>query len=166
MPNKTFQRTLETSAAEGCRSVSRIMNQTELVGKMVLVIFSYYDESEKPLGFKQFHGRIVAADGATGIVVHDAEKNEDHTLPPRTDALFPTPPGSYRESATGMTIENPNFMSSWHVKKVGGDNDKWDWHPYRMDLPVSKASDTETRSTEQSAAPLPPAPAGPSEGAR
>ena len=105
------------------------------VGKIIIAGLSYYDETATFLEQKQFHGKIKEVHPERGIRFID-EKGEEHVLPPRPDALFPALPGTYREHATDKIIENPDFISLWHIQKAEGDNDDWSWKPYKADLRI------------------------------
>jgi hypothetical protein len=112
------------------------MDKDLYIGKTVIVGISYYDENDKYLDQKQFHGKIIDADPEKGIRYVDEIKKEIQVLPPRADALFPAPLGTYREYSTGEFIKNPDFISQWRVKKKTGDNDEWEWTPYRTDFRI------------------------------
>ncbi len=123
------------------------MNNDQYIGKIVIAGFTYYDEHDKYLDQRQFHGRIVDVDPEHGIHFVDSRTNQTRALPPRTDALFPAPKGLYREHTTGETICDPDFISLWHVKKEPGDNDHWEWQPYKADLRVqNEARSDETKN--------------------
>jgi hypothetical protein len=124
------------------------MNENEIIGKTVIVGVSYYDENDVFLDQKQFHGKIVAANQETGIRYVDEQSNEERVLPPFIAALFPAPKGLYREYTTGKSIDDPDFISLWHVRKKAGDNDNWDWQPYRADLRISESESTMPKGTE------------------
>ena len=117
------------------------MNKNLYIGKTVIVGISYYDENDSFLDQKQFHGKIVDADPEQGIRCVDETKNELHVLPPRVDALFPAPPGIYREYSTGEIIENPDFISLWNVKKQTGADDKWEWVSHKSDLRIREQTE-------------------------
>jgi hypothetical protein len=112
------------------------MNETKLIGKTVIVGISYYDENGKFLDQKQFHGQIIGVSSEAGIRYIDKETNDEHVLPLRVDAIFPAPKGCYREYTTHKIINDPDFISLWHVQKKAGTNDNWEWLPYRADLRV------------------------------
>ena len=109
------------------------MNEDEIVGKTVVVGVSYYDENDILLDQKQFHGRIVGINQEIGIRYVDVETHTERVLPPRRDALFPAPKGWYREYTAKKVINDPDFISIWHVKRKAGENDNWEWTPYRLD---------------------------------
>jgi len=114
------------------------MNKEDLIGKSIVVGFTYYSESGDYLDQTQFHGTIVDADENKGVRVFDEHSKEERTLPPRLDAIFPALPGLYREYTTDETIEDPDFISLWHVTKVPGSNDNWEWVPSKVDLEVKQ----------------------------
>ena len=123
------------------------MNKDQYIGKIVIAGFTYYDAQDRYVDQKQFHGKIVDVDPEQGIRFVDSQTNQTRVLPPRTDALFPAPRGLYREQATGKTISNPDFISLWHVKKEPGDNNRWEWQPYKADLRIQEAEQSDKTKT-------------------
>ncbi len=122
------------------------MKTERLIGKTVIVGFAYYDENDHWIQNIQFHGKIMNADDKNGIVVFDKDKGETHTLPPQEDAVFPAPPGEYKEHISGQSIENPDFISFWKVKKCPSPDDKWAWHAIWLDV-QNWRSDKEPQQT-------------------
>ena len=120
------------------------MNREEYIGKILIAGFSYYDASDNFIDQKQYHGTIIDVDDTKGILFRDEQSQGEHVIPPRLNALFPAPPGLYKAHTTGAIIENPDFISLWHVKKLPGENDQWEWQPCKADLKIKKSHSDNT----------------------
>ena len=109
------------------------MNREQLEGKTILVGLTYYDEQGEVLEQTQFHGEILEAHESNGVRIHDQRAQSERTMPPRLDAIFPAPPGTYREYSTQESVENPDFIAMWHITKVKESEDDWEWVPTELD---------------------------------
>jgi len=90
-----------------------------MVGKVVLIMMTYRDHLAELIEYKQMHGRIVNVDAKRGFEVRLAGSRHGETimLPPDMRSFHKLQPGEYRESITGETVLNPDFMISWVVTK-------------------------------------------------
>jgi hypothetical protein len=107
------------------------MEPSKYIGKTVIAMYSYYDENNTFLESNQFHGEIVSESKEEGIKYYNKEENKYYVLPPRLDALFIAPPGEYKESS-GKII-NPDYFTSWAIRKINKEKDDWNWMPYKLD---------------------------------
>jgi hypothetical protein len=102
---------------------------TPYLGKIVLIGVTYFGPDGKKVRGEVGHGRIVRMD-EHGIVVRIEPHHKEFRLPPDTSQLHKAAPGEYRESTTGITIIDPDFITSWEIHEVaaeagGGTN----WKP-------------------------------------
>ena len=86
----------------------------EIVGKHVLVGYTYVDASGKVTEQKQFHGIVTSLDPRGGFRLEDAQ-GQSHWLPPDTRAFTRARPGEYRLRSTGEVVEDPDFTCTWTI---------------------------------------------------
>lgn len=106
---------------------NRHINKLNYLGRTIIVGLTYFDLEDRHICTKQFHGVIFHVDVKAGINIRNVTSKEVLVLPPRIDAVFPAPPGKYRESSTGKLIINPDYISIWHITKVDGYESCWKW---------------------------------------
>jgi len=99
------------------------MNQTDsYIGKVLLIGLTYFavdgTVKKEDLG----HGTIVRANEKEGIVVRIKPHGNEFKIPPDFNSIRVAPPGEYKESATGMTILNPDFITFWEIHDVAKEN--------------------------------------------
>ena len=63
---------------------------------------------------RQFHGRVIKASTAEGVVLKN-EQGEEMWLPPDYEAFEPADPGEYRLRSTGEIVVNPDYTTTWTV---------------------------------------------------
>jgi hypothetical protein len=102
-------------------------DHSEIVGKLVMVMFTFRNDSGEIIGYKQTHGRIRRANDKEGIVIYNEEDEQEFSLPPNYSALQPAKIGEYKESSSGLVVTNPDFMTLWeitnHSQEKGGGSD-------------------------------------------
>ena len=87
----------------------------ELLGAHVLVGITRIDHAGKVVDQSQFHGTVVRATAAEGVViVNDAGR--ELTLPPDTRAYEPAEPGEYHLDSTGEVVVDPDYLSKWVIR--------------------------------------------------
>jgi hypothetical protein len=87
----------------------------ELIGKFVMVTFTFRDEKGVVTGYKQTHGRIRRANDTEGVVIYNEEDEQEFSLPPNYSALQPAMPGEYSESRNDKVYLNPDFITLWEI---------------------------------------------------
>ncbi len=121
-------------------SVDKAVNALDdLVDKKCLIGLSYFDVNGALLQQSQLCGTVVATDHADGIAVQlnesaGAGKPAVFMLPPDLSAWFHAPVGRYRDAASGVAIDNPDFLVTWDVHKTKkdtpqGQHEWWQWIP-------------------------------------
>jgi hypothetical protein len=86
----------------------------ELLGTYVLAGVTTVDHAGNILERRQFHGMVVRASVAEGVIVADAEGLE-HWLPLDRSAFRPADPGHYRLRSTGEVVVDPAWLTTWTV---------------------------------------------------
>ena len=89
----------------------------ELIGRHVLVGITYVDEADQVLEQKQVHGVVVRANRQEGIVFRLEPSGKEFTLPPFTGGFERAAPGEYRLRSTGEIVVDPDYTSTWSVKR-------------------------------------------------
>lgn len=115
------------------------MELQELVGKTCVIGVSYFGLKEELLKQSQYAGEVVQVDAELGITVRlrhsdAAAPKADFIIPPNLDAWFKAPPGHYKHAASGVDIENPDYLVTWNVyrtqeNKPEGQHEWWEWVP-------------------------------------
>lgn len=126
------------------------MTLDELVGKSCLIGLSYFNVQGETLKQSQLCGKVVAVNTEEGISIellpapasddnktagdNTGEKNPIFNLPPTLTAWFDAPKGAYRDSETGTTITDPDYLVTWDVRQTkdpSGDREHvwWKWDP-------------------------------------
>jgi len=83
----------------------------------VIIGLSYVDKSDNVIETVQLHGRVMRINSTEGIVVQREDKQEEYKLPLDFDAFQPAQSGEYKLNTTGEIIVDPDFTSSWSIKK-------------------------------------------------
>jgi hypothetical protein len=86
----------------------------ELVGSHVLVGITRVDHGGKVIEQQQFHGHVVRATAAEGVVIVN-ESGEEMKLPPDARAFEPAEPGEYRLRSTGEVVVDPDYLATWTI---------------------------------------------------
>jgi hypothetical protein len=85
--------------------------------KHLIIGITILDHEENFLEQKQLHGDIIRVNQNEGIVIILSSLNEEYKLPPDLDSIKEAPPGEYRFKSTDEVIVNPDFMTTWVIKK-------------------------------------------------
>ena len=100
----------------------------DLIGKTVLLGLTFTDADGNVHQRVQRHGVIEVADPSSGIGVRlvgpgQPWDRELYRLPPDLRSLREAPPGSYRLRATGETVVDPDFTSTWEIRAPRDEED-------------------------------------------
>ena len=89
----------------------------QLLGKYVIVGLSYTDALDNVIDSIQLHGRIHRINETEGVVIRRDDKEEEYMLPLDLSAFEEAMPGEYRFSKTGEVILDPDYVSTWMIRK-------------------------------------------------
>ena len=84
----------------------------DLIGRRVIVGITRNDGGL--IRRDQFHGRIVRATRAEGVVLQSSSGDE-LTLPPDLRAFLRARRGEYRFKSTGEVVTDPDLQTTWTV---------------------------------------------------
>jgi hypothetical protein len=88
-----------------------------LVGKHVVVGFTFVDADQKPIRLTQIHGHVVRVNHNEGIVLKKAD-GEEFRLPPTLDGFEKAPEDTVcRLRSTGEVVEDPDYLVSYTVNQ-------------------------------------------------
>jgi len=87
------------------------------IGKHLLIGITYLDWQDNLIEQKQFHGNIDRINEREGIVIKLSDSSEEYSLPPDLNSLRPAEKGEYRLRSTGEIIIDPDFLTTWTIKK-------------------------------------------------
>ena len=88
-----------------------------LIGKHVVVGFTFVDADQKPVRLTQLHGYVVRVNHKEGIVVKKAD-GEEFNLPPTLDGFWKAPEDTVcKLRSTGEVIEGPDYLVSYTVNQ-------------------------------------------------
>ena len=115
------------------------MELSELVGKTCVIGVAYFGLEGELLKQTQCAGQVAKVDAEQGITVQlrhtdPSVTQADFILPPNLDAWFKAPPGQYKHAASGVDLENPDYLVTWKVfrtqgNKAEGQHEWWEWVP-------------------------------------
>ncbi|MEX2415221.1 MAG: hypothetical protein WD424_03680 [Paenibacillaceae bacterium] len=88
-----------------------------LLYKYVIIGLSYIDKDDNFLETVQLHGRVMRINSTEGIVVQREDKQEEYKLPLDFDAFLLAQSGEYKLNTTGEIIVDPDYVSSWAIRK-------------------------------------------------
>ncbi|HEY0954295.1 MAG TPA: hypothetical protein VGE36_06040 [Roseateles sp.] len=108
------------------------MQLTDLPGRRCVVGINYFDLDGSLLSQRQLGGQVTQVDAEQGITL--ALQEGEFMLPPDLQAWFTAPPGRYRDAASGLDIDNPDYLVTWDVHRTQGNSEEgqhewWDWVP-------------------------------------
>lgn len=86
-----------------------------LIGKTVVIGFTYVDENDKLIDQDQFHGSIQTFNDRVCVVKIIGTDNV-LTLPPVVEAFSEASKGEYRNVKTGEVIVDPDLSVAWTIK--------------------------------------------------
>lgn len=95
----------------------------ELIGAIVLVGITEVDDKADAVEQYQMWGMVETVDPDAGIEIelHGELAGESWFCPPDLDAFEPASPGIYTLDATGETIVDPDFTTSWTFQRTDDD---------------------------------------------
>lgn len=86
-----------------------------IIGKHLLVGVTHRSHAEEITSIEQFHGEIIRASRAEGIILRLAGTSEERWVPPDLSRLEPAEPGNYKLKDSGEVVVNPDYLSTWTV---------------------------------------------------
>lgn len=95
------------------------VDSAELLGAYVVVGITRLNYGGKVVEQRQFHGRVVRATRAEGVVIVNAA-GQELKLPPDGRAFTPADPGEYRLRSTGEVVVDPDYTATWTVTPPEG----------------------------------------------
>lgn len=87
----------------------------ELLGKVLLVGFTYYTHNNEYIEQKQFYGKVTEAN--KNIIRIQQNDGTELTLPPDLSSTRRARQGEYKLRSTGEVVINPDFLATWNVTK-------------------------------------------------
>ncbi len=100
----------------------------ELIGKTVLLGLTFTDADGQVIEQTQRHGVVEVADADQGIAIRlvapgQSWDRELYWVPPDLSAFAEAAPGAYRLRATGETVVDPDFTSTWEIRAPSEEED-------------------------------------------
>lgn len=89
-------------------------NFSSIIGKVILVGFSYRGPSGEITEQKQRWGTVISADERQ-VRIRETDGGE-FSIPPDLRSTHVAPEGLYRLRSTGEEIKNPDLLSTWIVE--------------------------------------------------
>lgn len=88
---------------------------TDLIGKTILIGITYYTDENEFIEQKQYWGTVVEA---SELMISVRRNNgEIFGLPPDLSSTRKAPPGEYRLNSTGEIVVDPDYLTTWTVKR-------------------------------------------------
>jgi hypothetical protein len=100
----------------------------ELIGKTVLLGLTFTDADGELREQTQRHGVVEVADADQGIAIRLVAPGQSwdrdlYWVPPDLSAFAEAAPGAYRLRATGETVVDPDFTSTWEIRAPSEEED-------------------------------------------
>ena len=115
------------------------MQIEDVLSKTCVIGLSYFDQDGALLKQSQYAGTVSKVDAELGVSVqlqHSAASSAAAVfiLPPNLAAWFKAPPGHYRHPASGVDMQNPDFLVTWNIHRSKGEtaegqHEWWEWVP-------------------------------------
>ncbi|MDR7296727.1 hypothetical protein J2X16_002074 [Pelomonas aquatica] len=115
------------------------MQLPDLLDRRCVVGINYFDLDGSLLRQRQLAGRVLRVDAEQGITLalqhsDPAVAPAEFMLPPDLRAWFKAPPGHYRDVASGVDMQSPDYLVTWDVHRTQGNAEEgqhewWDWVP-------------------------------------
>ncbi len=88
------------------------------IDKYIIIGVTYFDTSSNEIEKTQMHGIIRSITSqAIEVELQGNRKGELWNMPPAFNFITPAKPGIYTLHTTGESIEDPDFISTWNVRK-------------------------------------------------
>ena len=88
-----------------------------LLGKILLVSLTYYDENNEILERCQLWGEVTEADENQIVILRD--NGEEISLPPDLSSIEKATKGEYVLDSTGEVVKDPDFTARWSIRHPG-----------------------------------------------
>lgn len=96
-------------------TVLRKITFSDLIGKTILIGFTYYTSTNEFIEQKQCWGRVIESNENRILVkLNDGEIFE---LPPDLSSTQVAAPGEYRLHSTGEIVVNPDYLTTWNINR-------------------------------------------------
>lgn len=86
-----------------------------LIGLHLLVGITRLDHDDTVIRQEQFHGEIVRASAAEGVILRLHNSGEERGLPPDLSVIEQAEPGTYRLKESGEVVVDPDLLATWTV---------------------------------------------------
>ncbi len=86
-----------------------------LIGKSVVIGFSYIDKDDNLIDQEQLFGDIINFNERVCVVKIKSTGNE-MTLPPVVEAFAEAAKGEYRNKKTGEVVTDPDLTVAWTIR--------------------------------------------------
>ncbi|MBX9747524.1 MAG: hypothetical protein K2X34_11520 [Hyphomonadaceae bacterium] len=120
-----------TGVAESAAEGPEVMDQEDdrpvwneetaanLVGASIIIGITYLHADGSVESQVQIFGTVVSADPIDGVAVSLAgdRAGETYHLPPDLRSFAVAAPGSYRLRSSGITVENPDYTTTWTITR-------------------------------------------------
>lgn len=126
------------------------MQLNDLLSKTCVIGLSYFGKDEELLKQTQYAGTVTLVDSELGISVQlqhsDASVAQAvFILPPNLAAWFTAPPGHYKHAASGVDMQNPDYLVTWNIyrsqdQSADGQHEWWEWLPNTVSPQVGQQS--------------------------
>ncbi len=88
-----------------------------LLGKILLVSLTYYDENNEVTKRCQLWGEVTEADENQIVILRD--NGEEISLPPDLSSIEKATKGEYVLDSTGEVVKDPDFTARWSIRHPG-----------------------------------------------
>lgn len=115
------------------------MQLDDLVSRSCVIGLSYFEHDGTLLRQTQYAGVVRSVDAENGITIalqhaDPAVAAADFILPPNLQAWFKAPPGHYRNTESGVDVNNPDYLVTWDIHRTQetrteGQHTWWEWVP-------------------------------------
>lgn len=87
----------------------------QMIGKLVLVGVTRFGGDGQVQGLEQFAGTVLRVSAEEGLVLADGDDGHERYLPPMLDQYLPAAPGEYQLRSSGVTVIDPDYLSTWEL---------------------------------------------------
>lgn len=92
------------------------MNTKKYIGKVIMVGLTFLDQKENVIEQYQTHGVINSID-SNGMMQIERSNMPVFSVPFDEESISEAEEGIYKERATGVEVENPDFLTSWTINQ-------------------------------------------------
>ncbi|MBQ8002742.1 MAG: hypothetical protein IJ297_04805 [Clostridia bacterium] len=88
-------------------------SENELLGKVILVGFTYYTADDEFVERKQFCGEVFKV--LENTIWLRQKDGSEFSIPNDQEAIEDAPEGEYTLRSTGEVVVNPDYLSTWNI---------------------------------------------------